>query len=189
MLHTPQAASHPFPFLPVPLHEADGCFLQHPIITLPGHLLKRLSTAVARMTHRTNHQLPILSNQLDFLAQSKLIQYAALTPCRRRLAESTCPGISLRLGKFLCFNDLPDRLVKCRHFVHDNIPNDVIVNSKVTMDQSVTHTSHCPPFQVTVLLPEVFRYLLRCCANNLQAANKRTLQCCADRCMDLVLQG
>jgi len=35
------------------------------------------------------------------------------------------------------------------------IPDDTVINSKVAMYQSVTHTSHRSPFQVTVFLLEV----------------------------------
>jgi hypothetical protein len=60
----------------------------------------------------------------------------------------------------LCFNDLLDRLVEYRYLVLHNVPDNTVINSKVAMYQSVTHTSHRSPFQVTVLLLEVIWYLL-----------------------------
>jgi hypothetical protein len=64
------------------------------------------------------------------------------------------------LSGTLCLNDLLDRLVEYRYLVFHNVPDNAVINSKVAMDQSVTHTSHRSPFQVTVLLLEVIWYLL-----------------------------
>jgi len=49
-------------------------------------------------------------------------------------------------------NDLPNLLLKQWYFVCDNVPHNVIVYTKITVYQSVSHSGHCSPVNVTVPL-------------------------------------
>jgi hypothetical protein len=63
------------------------------------------------------------------------------------------------------------------YFSGDSIPHNVIIHAKVVMYQSVSHSSDGSPVDVTVLLPEFGRYVLRGFTDDFQTAYKRPLQC------------
>jgi hypothetical protein len=99
----------------------------------------------------------------------KGILFLLQATCQQQRAEprrAACEAVGWkhRLGGLLlgalCFNYFLDYLVECGYLVRHNIPDNTVINSKVAMDQSVTHTSYRSPFQVTVFLLEVIWYLL-----------------------------
>jgi hypothetical protein len=63
------------------------------------------------------------------------------------------------------------------YFVGDSIPHNVIIHAEVVMYQSVSHSGDGSPVDVTVLIPEFGRYVLRGFTDNFQTAYKGSLQC------------
>ena len=50
-------------------------------------------------------------------------------------------------------NDLPDVFFQYRYFIADCIPDNIVIDTKISMNQSIAHTCYCPPFNVRVTLP------------------------------------
>ena len=46
-----------------------------------------------------------------------------------------------------------DLSLKIRRFTYRHIPNNVVIYSKITMDQPVPHPSHYSPLDVDISLP------------------------------------
>jgi len=56
--------------------------------------------------------------------------------------------------------------------VADDVPDDVVVDPDVVVNQSISHAGHRPPVHVRVPGPELRRYLLRCLTDDLEAADE-----------------
>lgn len=62
------------------------------------------------------------------------------------------------------------------HFVGHYIPNDIVVDSKVVMNQFVSHARYGPPFQLRVALNELSWEFLRRLSDDFDTAHKSPLE-------------
>jgi hypothetical protein len=74
-------------------------------------------------------------------------------------------------------NDLLNLLLERWYFAGDSVPHNVIIHAEVVMYQSVSHSGDGSPVDVTILVPEFGRYVLRGFTDNFETAYKCSLQC------------
>lgn len=78
-----------------------------------------------------------------------------------------CRPLSL-VGEQLA--DCPSKVANLRL---DNVPDEVVVDTEVAVDQAVSHASHTPPFDLGVFLFEIGGNPLGGFSDNLETPDKR----------------
>jgi len=72
----------------------------------------------------------------------------------------------------LLLQDLFDLYSKLRNFRGYDIPDNIIINAKVIMDQLVSGTGHSPPVNSIMFFPEIIRKFFDSFSNYLNTADK-----------------
>jgi hypothetical protein len=80
------------------------------------------------------------------------------------------------MGLSFLLENLSDLTPENGHFVGHDIPNDVVINPKVVMNQFVSHARYGPPFHLRVALSDLGRDFLRRLADDLDASHKSPLK-------------
>tara|TARA_Y100000588_G_scaffold147398_1_gene161278 strand:- start:197 stop:412 length:216 start_codon:yes stop_codon:yes gene_type:complete len=47
-----------------------------------------------------------------------------------------------------------------RYFIFYNIPNNVVINTKIIVNQPIPHSGHSAPFNLVIALAKIWPYLL-----------------------------
>src|SRR4030043_1391417 len=79
------------------------------------------------------------------------------------------------IGK-LFFQNAPYKSPEFRDFIGHNVPDDIIINSKVVVDEFVPCPSNSSPVDCAVLTPEFIGQSLYCLANNFYTPNECPFQ-------------
>jgi hypothetical protein len=67
-------------------------------------------------------------------------------------------------------------LSEFRDFINYNIPDNVVINPEVVMNQFISCSCNCPPVNTTMLFPEIFRKSLDSLSDYFYAADKCSFQ-------------
>ncbi len=73
-------------------------------------------------------------------------------------------------------NNLLDRRIKRWNFIYNHILYDIIIDAKIAMNKSITHSGNHAPLNDWIFLPDRLRHIFYCLANNLNTPHIRTLQ-------------